>query len=433
MTTLAASWSVTPAHLRAVVLGMAALFVSVVAHRPDLVVLGTPLVVVAAWGASGRVRASPEPAVRLSTELLHEGEGAVVRIVLRPATGVRHVCAVLAPSAYTAPMPPSGVTSRECSGHEDEVYVDARFRSTRWGRRPVGAIVVVGNTGWNAYRWGPASQRLPDLTSLPLPAAFDARAQPPHPTGLVGLHRSARAGDGSEFAGIRPFQPGDRMRRVHWPVSLRSEQLHVTSTYADHDSHVLLIVDATADLGSSGGIDGAASSLDLTVRAAAAIAEHHLRIGDRVGLRLLGGRGVSRIPTATGRTHLRRVLVDLATMQRGWPDRDLGLRRLGVPAGALVVVLSPLASGTALVPAVTLTRRGLAVVVVDTLPVDHEGLFTDPAIELAWRIRVLEREVELQRVTEAGVPVVRWRGPGSLDQVLRDMGRQAAAPRLAHR
>ena len=51
---------------------------------------------------------------------------------------------------------------------------------------------------------------------------------------------------------------------------------------------MLLVVDALADHGRSGGVDGAASSLDVTVRAAAAIAEHHVR-ARRPG-RAAGGR-----------------------------------------------------------------------------------------------------------------------------------------------
>ena len=60
------------------------------------------------------------------------------------------------------------------------------------------------------------------------------------------------------------------------------------TTRAEQDTGVLLVVDALADHGRSGGVDGAASSLDVTVRAAAAIAEHHVRMGDRVSLRVIG-------------------------------------------------------------------------------------------------------------------------------------------------
>ena len=70
---------------------------------------------------------------------------------------------------------------------------------------------------------------------------------------------------------------------------------------------MLLIVDALADYGAPGGVDGAASSLDVTVRAAAAIAEHYLRRGDRVALRVVGTGG-ENVRYGAGRRHLRRIL-----------------------------------------------------------------------------------------------------------------------------
>ena len=118
--------------------------------------------------------------------------------------------------------------------------------------------------------------------------------------GLVGVNRSPRQGTGTEFASIRPFQPGDRLRRIHWPQSLRTGVLHVTSTWADHDRHVVLLIDALNDVGESGGIDGRASSLDISMRAAGAIAEHYIGTGDRVALVVIGARGVQRLPPASG-------------------------------------------------------------------------------------------------------------------------------------
>ena len=51
----------------------------------------------------------------------------------------------------------------------------------------------------------------------------------------------------------------------------------MTSTWADRDTHVLLLLDTDIDLGASGGVDGRSSSLDIAVRAAAAVAQHYLR------------------------------------------------------------------------------------------------------------------------------------------------------------
>jgi len=72
--------------------------------------------------------------------------------------------------------------------------------------------------------------------------------------------------------------------------------------------------------------------------------------------------------------------------------------------------------------------------VVDTLPAGlTDTNDEDPFAALAWRVRLLERRREMHRVQEVGVPVVTWRGPGSLDQVLRDVSRRSAAPRMARR
>ncbi len=98
----------------------------------------------------------------------------------------------------------------------------------------------------------------------------------------------------------------------------------------------------------------------------------------------------------------------------------------------MTVLLSPLISTEALDLAVSLGRRGMSVVVIDTLPehvVDHD----DDLTALAWRIRLLERRHEIRMVGAAGIAVVRWRGPGSLDQVIRDIARRTTGPRMVAR
>jgi hypothetical protein len=41
----------------------------------------------------------------------------------------------------------------------------------------------------------------------------------------------------------------------------------------------------------------------------------------------------------------------------------------------------------------------------------------------------MERAADIDHLGELGVPVVPWRGAGTLDQVLRDVSRLALAPR----
>jgi uncharacterized protein (DUF58 family) len=317
-------------------------------------------------------------------------------------------------------------------GSRSRLGLDLPVTSLRWGRRMVGGGKLAATSPWAGRRWGPVTLLPLPMTTLPTPGVYDGRAPVPHPLGLVGTHPARRPGDGTELASIRPFTAGDRLRRVHWPVSLRTGALHVTSTVAEEDSGILLLVDSGVEVGVSGGTTGAASSMDVAVRAAGALAEHYLHRGDRVGLRILGAAARGVVPLSSGHRHLRRVLETLSMVVPG-ARHDADPRRFRVPPGTVVVVLSPMLSDQVLVATRTLAQRGLDLVVVDTLPADLDSFAEAPRDRIAWRMRLLEREVLLDRVRRAGVPVARWSGPGTLDEVLRGLGRRARQPRMAHR
>jgi uncharacterized protein (DUF58 family) len=390
------------------------------------------------WSVERRPRRPPEVAEWLSHDTVREGQATHWHVAVRaPAddhagSRIETLATSFGAPPWAALEPVSGAVV--AAAVDGRAMAQVRVRSIRWGRREVVSAQVVASSAWGAFRWSGDRRPSLALTTLPVPSAFDSAAPAVHPQGHVGQHRSARPGDGTEFASVRPFQVGDRLRRIHWPQSLRTGTLHVTSTWADQDTLVVIVVDAFNDLGDSDGIDGRASSLDVTVRAAGAIAEHHLRSGDRVALHVLGARRARRVPPASGRAHLRRVLDSLTAIEPGTDLRDQGRLSLGLPAGALVVMLSPLASPAVLQRAAGFAARGLTTVVVDTLPPGVvAGDERDPVRALAWRIRLLERRREMRRIQQLGVPVVSWRGPGSLDQVLRDLHRQGNKPRLVGR
>ena len=89
---------------------------------------------------------------------------------------------------------------------------------------------------------------------------------------------------------------------------------------------------------------------------------------------------------------------------------------------------------------------GHSVIVVDTLPAElrdpeagEELLVAATGVDdgrlarLVWRLRLLDREREAHRCAAAGVPVIAWRGAGSLDTVLRQASRRARAPKVGAR
>lgn len=440
-------WAPTHALLRCVAVVLLTVPVALLWRRPDLLVLAAPFAVVLAWSLVTRPTQVPTRRFALSHSLVREGEQVLAVGEVEAVDGVETISAAVTPAPFVQAVVQerrSGVLdedglplSRGCAVVDaDGPLVGGRrrvlvgLRVTRWGVRRIGPLQLAATSSWGSFRHGPVSEEALGLRVLPQPAAFDGSAPAPHPRGLVGAHRSARPGEGAEFASLRPFQLGDRLRRIHWPRSSRTGELHVTSSYADQDTHVAILVDAHYDLGRSGGIDGAPSSLDRSVRAAAAIAEHFLQQGDRVSLRVLSARTPLSVPTGTGTRHGIRVLDTLCRVVP-WVESEADPQRLhlGMRDGTLVVMISSLVSPDALTQVATLAARGLSVVVVDALVDPERGDVLpsddrDPLARTAWRIRMLERDREIRAVQARGIPVVPWAGPGSLDMVLRMLARR---------
>jgi uncharacterized protein (DUF58 family) len=407
----------------AVLLGFAVLL-----GRQDLLVLALPLAVAVVLPLLTRpVRA---PSVRVSTgaATLFEGQattfrqqlevpGAVDVIRLRtysegpvePVAGSRDFCTTAAPNS--------------------RVTLEHRLAAPRWGRSRIGRVSLTATAAHGLLRSSRTFPETASLVTFPLRAEFSATDVVPSALGIVGGHRSRRVGEGVDPAGVRPFATGDRLRRIHWPVSLRTGELHVTTTYSDRDTEVVLVLDSAVEVGTSAGVRSA-STLDVAVRAAASIAEHYLRHGDRVAVLDLGRAG-RPVRSRTGQAHLFRILDTLLDV-RPAPGSELAMGRAlaRIPSRALVILLSPLLSTAAAAEAAGLSRAGRTVLVVDTLPAEVVWPEPGPWLELAWRLQLIERDNLAGALADAGVPVVPWLGSGSLDQVLVGLSRTSRAARV---
>ena len=422
------SWRPTPSLLRAGLLALGGLAGAVVLGLEALAVLAAPFVVLAVMGMAARPRHEPGVHTRIDHHRLHEGQGTTSRLELDDPGDVEHVTRVAAPVPHVATRPTHGATGSLLT----DGLPTLGFSPRRWGRRAIGAERVGLTSAWAGWRWGPVDLPEHGLRVLPQTAPYDSRAEVPQPDGLVGRHRSRRIGSGTEFEGIRQFATGDRLKRITWPVSLRTGELHVITTRAEQDAGVWLVVDGLRDIGVSGGIDGAASSLDLTVRAAAALAEHHVRAGDRVGMLVVAADG-TRVRLGSGPRHLHRLHGTLARVRpeaRSVPPERLDL---GAGAGSVVYVLSPMLSTPLVTATAGLQRSGASVVVIDTLGERDAGTDRLALASLAARMQKIERDERLDQLAALGCPVVPWRGPGTLDTVLQQLARRARAPRVRRR
>ncbi len=422
------SWRPTAALVRACLVGLGGTTVGLLLGQEVLVVVAAPFVLLAVMGLTHRPAHDPQPSTGLDHQRLHEGQGTTSRLLLEDAREVEHVVRVAARAPHVATHPSGGTAGRLVADGLPDLEVSPR----RWGRRELGAERVALTGPWAGWRWGPVDMPEHGMVVLPQAAPYDSRAEVPQPDGLVGRHRSRRVGSGTDFDGIRKFTTGDRLKRITWPVSLRTGELHVVTTRAEQDAGVWLVVDALRDIGASGGIDGTPSSLDLTVRAASALADHHVRTGDRVGLLVLAAEAV-RVPLGAGPRHLQRIQGTLARVRaeaRSTPPERIDL---GAGTGSVVHVLSPMLFTPLVTATASLQRQGASVVVIDTLgrPATEDGRLSLPA--LAARMQRIERDDRLRLLSEAGCPVVPWRGPGTLDTVLQQLARRARVPRVRAR
>jgi uncharacterized protein (DUF58 family) len=416
-------------------LGRAILFTGVVVlaamllRRPDLIVLAAPIAVGTAVSAVRRPRQGPVLEMSTAEPFVVEGNElaatiavgnpdtvaydlAMVRLELSPWIALRH-----GDRPYATAVAPGTLSDLVLEGHV-----------LRWGRHRIGPVAAVAVAGDGLFVTDPVRVRGLPVKAYPATEHFDAADAMPRAAGLVGGHRSRRPGEQGELAGVRRFAWGDRLRRIDWRISLRTRELHVVATLSDRDAEVVLLLDVLHEAGRSGGIGGAASVLDTTVRAAAAIAEHYLHRGDRVSL-LQYGFQMRRLRAASGRRHYLTSLewlLDVTPPAHSGEPPAFGPHL--IPGNALVVVLTPLLDPRSVDMLANLTRAGRFVVAVDTLtdptvPVPGLGRWGDAAHAL-W---LLERQNLIGQLREHGVPIVSWGGAGSLDEVLRDVARQAVS------
>ncbi|HEU4347186.1 MAG TPA: DUF58 domain-containing protein [Actinoplanes sp.] len=428
----APAWVPTRALGRTVLLTGLLLVVGVALGRVDLVLLAAPFAVGAALGLRRTPRSAPEVIIDAAADHLVEGGGVHAGLTVTNPDSVPYDLVVV--RVRTSPWLKLENVDRPFAVAVEEdnwTAIDLPGDALRWGRHELGPAAARVAACQGLLACHPVVTPPRGLRVYPATEPFAAVEAMPAAAGLVGNHRSRRPGEGGELAGVRPFAPGDRLRRIDWRVSLRTRDLHVAATLSDRDAEVLLLLDVLGEAGVSGGVKGSASVLDTTVRASAAIAEHYLKRGDRVSLIEYGATG-RRLRPATGRRQYLTVLEWLLDVRASSADEAPYEQAFGahqVSPDALVMVLTPLVDPRSADMLARLTQSGRYTVAVDTLPAAAEPPLGSPWTTMATRLWRIERDNVLGRLREHGVPVVEWAGAGSLDQVLRDVARLASAPR----
>ena len=426
----------TAALARAAIVGCGAFALAVLLGRPALVLVGLPLMAWALMAVAARIGRGEERGIKpppLLTGRRTVEEGGSTSVGLRGTPGLLTAASVpLLPHTVLAPR--HGALAAD---GELRIRVDAR----RWGRIRLGPVHTVVADGLGAFR---AQLTLPpvDLHAVPASSVLDAPVEVPTPIGVSGVHLSRRRGDGTALSEVREFRPGDRLHRINWRVTNRTGALHTNATFTEQDTDVLIVTDTIADIVPApwAGTD-APTSLDLSVRATAAVARHYLGAGDRVSLFDIGHL-IGPVRAGTGPRQLRVLTDALSRAARDDGTLRPARRLRSVRPGTLTVVCSPLLSKDAIAQIGVLVAHGADVIVVDTLPPSigdisaltgraprMDGRVSDRFWPEAWALRRLQRERTVRELRESGVPVTAWEGPASLAPVLLSLSAARTAPR----
>lgn len=304
-------------------------------------------------------------------------------------------------------------------GHRHRLRITVR--AERWGRHALGSITIRARRPHGMLRWDRTIDLDTDVSVLPETIRLDELLAPTRPRVAAGLHRAPVRGNGTDFADLRPYVPGDRLRDLSWTATARSDRPWVVVHHPERLGTVVLLLDAFVEVGTPLG------ALDRAARVVWSIAGHHLRNGDRVGL-LTAGSTPTWLPPAAGRRARWQVLDTLlhtgGVMASGrssyapGPDRSAGsdqlrgvARRVGVrdaplPADAVVVGVTPLQSDAFVAAMAHHVRRGRVGAVVG---VDLDDLLPPATDQVERAARVLwDLDVEARRATlrRARIPSV---------------------------
>jgi uncharacterized protein (DUF58 family) len=405
-------------------LGLAA---ALLTGHAALVLLAAPALGALALMPGRRPPAELAVEVTRSGSRCFEAENVTITVSVRAPAGLDQITVTLEAAPDVTLI--DGAATRTFAD-ADRATVRWVLRPGRWGKYPPGAVRVACRTGLAGWA---ASLRVPlePVQVFPRPARLRPRLVPAELLRRIGEHTGRAIGDGVEFAAIRPYVPGDQLRDVNGPASIRRGQLHVNQRSAARAADLVVMVDALAGAGAAGPVTD--RSLDLAVRGAAAVVTAYLRVSDRAGLVVLGGLLRWLGPAPGDRQFYRIAEMMLQARYESFVAPDVGrIPRTALPPGTLVVAFTPLLDPAALAALTDLRQRGFPLVVVDTLrdePPAAPGRTPRSLPGLALRLWRLNRAATRAALASLGVPVLAWPEATELDAVLAPIRRPPARVR----
>jgi uncharacterized protein (DUF58 family) len=395
-------------------------------RRPELAIVAAPFALLVVVGT----RAARDPEVELELTVADERtlemadlDTVVTVRARRPVDGLELLIEL---PPHVEVVAGDAVRSlRLRAGEEREL--EYTLRCTTWGVHELGRTRMRARDPFRIVGWEARGAETRKVKAYPSPLTLRRLVPPVETQAFAGSQVARVKGEGVEYADIRDFVPGDRVRSINWRASARRQSLVVNERHPERNADVVLFVDSFVDVRGDG-----RSVLEDAVRAAGALATHYLDRRDRVGL--VGFGGVLRwLQPGMGMTQRYRLVETM--IETGveptytWRDVNVIPARV-LPPASLVLALTPLVDPRFIAALEDLRGRrfDVAVVEVDPIPLVEPGR-TDVE-RSAYRLWLLEREVLRSRLERLGVGIATW-GERDLETVLEEVRTFRRSTRLA--
>jgi uncharacterized protein (DUF58 family) len=394
----------------------AGLLAALVLARPELAALAAPFALMLVAGLSLAEAPRVRGIFELGAERQVEGEPVEAWLELDAETAVPRLEVLLdIPDGLETEAPNPQVLRLE-PGERPELVLP--LRCEHWGAYRVGKVFLRTQDRFGFLTSEQTLDLRRPLKVYPRGEALRKLLRPLETQVFAGNQPPRSRGEGIEFADLRPFVPGDRVRRVNWRATARRGEPWVNETHPERNTDVVIFLDTFAEARS-----GETSTLDLAVQAAGSLAAHYIREKDRVGLVAFGGV-LNWLTVSTGVVQLYRVLDSLLDaeifLSYAWKNIDvLPVRTL--PPHALVLALTPLLDERSVRALADLRGRGFDLAVIEISPVPFVEPGEGELDELAYRLWLLRRDALRSSYLQLGVPVVEWRRDAPLQAALEEV------------
>jgi uncharacterized protein (DUF58 family) len=400
---------------------------ALVAGRPELAAYAAPFATVLVLGLSLARTPRVTAILELERERQLQGENVGLDLEVRGHDPVGRLEVLLDLPAGLAVEKQNPVIAR--LGWDERRELDYTIRCERWGAYLVGNLVLRAPDALGLLVHETEIDCRQPLKVYPRGDVLRRLVRPRETQAFAGSQVPRSRGEGIEFADLRQFVPGDRIRRINWRATARRGEPWVNETHPERNSDVIIFLDTFVEARSED-----EGTLDLSIRAASSLAAHYLREKDRVGLVAFGGV-LNWLTASSGLVQFYRILDSLLDaeifLSYAWKGIDLMPPRT-LPPDSLVLALSPLLDERAVTSLLDLRARGFDLAIVEISPEPFAPAGRRPLDELAHRLWLLRREALRSRYRRLGVPVVAWSDDVPLQAALEEVRRFKRHARVVH-